>query len=257
MDGCMCVHKLHLQARMLSFEPLPHLPSKINKEIPLHIQQRLQYQWKSMNQMASSPSSIQIAHHMAAHFSKLAHEYSADLPKFVTDKICRYCSSFLVPSLSSIVRLVKRKKEKDEIVLTCLKCNRVTERTQKPRMRPRTRKRTVDTLAKEKDSVNGVDNSKRIKSFSFLEKSRGGSSKAGSLSGDYIPLSHVQVRQQPQHTIAGDGMNLLEMERENKRRKKQEKRKQRAHADTTQVSSLKSLKNIFNSGINPTYERFT
>ncbi len=247
-------HKLHRQIKMLSFEPLPHLSSKVNKEIPLHIQQGLQYQWKCMNQMASSPLSIQIAHNLAVHFSKLAHEYSADLPEFVNSRICRFCSSFLVPTLTSVVRLVKRKKKKDEIVSFCLRCNRVTERTQKHRMKSKVKKRKANALAKQEDNLNIVDNPKKIKSFSFLEKSREGSSKLGSLSGDYIPLSHSSERQQ-QRNDSGGGLNLLEMERGNKKRKKQEKKRRQTQVDTLQVSSLSSLKNIFGGGVNPTYQR--
>merc|ERR1712146_822684 len=146
------------------------LSSRINKEIPVHIQQRLQYQWKGMNQMASSSSSIQLAHNLAMHFSNVAFEYSVDLPEFVSDKICRFCSSFLVPSLTSTIRLVKRKNGKDEILSTCLACNRVTKRVQKPHMKKKCRKRKADIVNNGKDDVNNV---KKNKSFSFLDKSSG------------------------------------------------------------------------------------
>ena len=207
-----------------------------------------------MNQMALSSSSIQLAHNLAMHFSNVVFEYSVDLPEFVSDKICRFCSSFLVPSLTSTIRLVKRKKGKDEILSTCLACNRVTKRVQKPHMKKKCSKRKADIVNNGKDDVNNV---KKNKSFSFLDKSSGGSgSNVGTLSGDFIALPYSSMQEQRQQSTSTVGCNLLEMEREKKRKKKDEKRKQRTQSGSSQVSSLKSLKDIFSGGIKPTFQRY-
>ena len=198
-----------------------------------------------MNQLASSSSSVELAHNLAVHFSKLAHEYSVDLPEYSTDKICRHCSSFLVPSLTSSVRLLRKKKGRDEIVSTCLKCAGITKRVPKPQMKKKTKKRKIEAVTTvHKDSVNKTSKSK---SFSFLDKSKGSSSDTlGGLSGDFVPLSNSPAKQQQQQSVIREGVNLLEMERENKRRKKEERRKR---ANATQISTLSSLKSMFSSNI--------
>jgi RNase P subunit RPR2 len=188
------------------FEELPRvLKSKsTGKTIAFQIQQRLTFQWKAMHKMASS--ALELSHNLCRQFFRLSNEHIVDLPTFVTEKICTYCGSFLLPAVSCRVRLKSLQRSKtihrSELVVTCLQCMKISRREEVKRVMKANKVDDSTTPTAQHDIPTL---SKKFSFSNVLSK--------GTLQGDFIPLES-----KPNNTIT-----LLDMERDYKKKRKYER----------------------------------
>ena len=244
----------------------PSLKSRLNRDIPPHCQQRLEYLWRAMHRM--STVSIGLSHSLCNQFSRLVHEYAVDLPHEMRQKICPKCSAFLHNPLSCSVklRLLKgNKKYKNEFVITCTQCKEISQKLKNPRIRKRRRK----TRSKpDQLSTAVVENERKLSAgFSFLHNMVSPSStnsgrvvqSRGTLVGEFIPLSRTVSPAKKKINMNNDRahdcnitdvssaktLNLLDLEREKKRKRKERKKAEATKATSTTSASLQMLKSVF------------
>lgn len=188
------------------FEELPRLlkSKSTGKTTPFQVQQRLTFQWKAMHKMATS--ALEISHNLCRQFSRLSSEHIVDLPTFVTEKICIYCGSFLLPAVSCRVRLKSLKRSKtihtSELVVTCLQCMKITRREEV--------KKVINANSVHDATISAAQHDIPLPSKKFSFSNVPGK---GTLQGDYIPLER-----KPNNAIT-----LLDMERDYKKKRKHER----------------------------------
>jgi RNase P subunit RPR2 len=89
------------------FEHLPqHLKSRFKQDITPAVRQRLEYLWRA----AHSVQSVNLSHILTKQFVDLGNEYGLDFPNEVQSKTCQWCSSLLLPSVTSRTKVKKIKR---------------------------------------------------------------------------------------------------------------------------------------------------
>jgi RNase P subunit RPR2 len=189
------------------FENLPQpLRNISSKEVPVLIQQTLNYQWKAMHVL--SKTAIELSHNLCHQFVNICQENLISLPINIQEKICTNCSAFLVPTQSSKIRYKKIKKSKQfkhALITSCLRCANVTNVIKEAKEKKR-RSICLNPEPQKKEERKVV--STESKKFSFLDKSI---KSCDYLNGDFIPLTSSPTPKP---------LNLLDLERENKKKRK-------------------------------------
>jgi RNase P subunit RPR2 len=123
----------------ITFTPLPSLKSKLKRDIPAHVSQKLSYEWKVLHKVSLSSPQVRLG--ISRSFTQAVEEYSVELPDAIARKFCPFCSTFLMPPdtaqlrLRSVSKNSKRNKKrplemrsKNDLIITCLTCGRVASR---------------------------------------------------------------------------------------------------------------------------------
>lgn len=261
------------------FEPLPNqLHSSFHSIVPSGVIQRLSYLWKACNKMSLSSSLL--SHRLSVTFIDLCKSYGIILPLFIQSRFCDWCFALQLPSYTCSTKIKSRKKLnkignsrvvkdklfKNFIINKCTVCNKQARAIG-----------ACKKIAKVEAKVNPTiadDNKLKAKKFSFLDETNPKRLSAPSrLEGDFIPLGNcVNMHKTPtkdfkvSSTLSqtsekisvkreNSNVNLLELERSNKKARKQSVK----NCNNTSVavvskttncgqkteSSLKSLQSLF------------
>ena len=183
------------------------------KALPGALTQQLQYLWSSAESMAleGQPS---LSQNLLMQLVRLASNNNVALPGHVKEQMCSVCSALLLPSLTCRTRVCSKKRGllKNQVVVTCLRCNEIAARREgAPRKRP------VAQLPAPAPASVQVQ----------AAPTKTSSSSQG---GDFVPLVAGKKR-----------VNLLELERENK------KKKSKSSLGGGTGHSLTALAGLFNS----------
>ena len=161
------------------------------KALPGAVTQQMQYLWFSAESMAlaGQPS---VSQNLLMQLVRMASKNNVALPGHIKEKMCSVCSAMLLPSLTCRLRVCskKRGKLKNQVVVTCLRCNEVAARRDG---------------APRKHAVAQPPAPVPVHAAPPVKLS------TSSLGGDFVPLSSGGT--------AKKRMNLLELERENKKKK--------------------------------------
>ena len=160
------------------------------KALPGAVTQQMQYLWSSAESMAlaGQPS---VSQNLLMQLVRMASKNNVALPGHIKEKMCSVCSAMLLPSLTCRMRVCskKRGKLKNQVVVTCLRCNEVAARRDG---------------ASRKHEVAQPPAPVPVHAAPVKLST-------SSLGGDFVPLSSGGT--------AKKRMNLLELERENKKKK--------------------------------------
>jgi RNase P subunit RPR2 len=108
---CSTVFSLTMDAPTLPF----HLKTKNQQDAPSVVFDRLNFLWNSAI-AAASASSLQtnslshMAHRLSQRFIEVAKNHKIEVPAIITERLCRSCSAFLIPSVSVSIRLRRRSR---------------------------------------------------------------------------------------------------------------------------------------------------
>jgi len=184
------------------------------KALPGALTQQLQYLWSSAESMAlgGQPS---LSQNLLMQLVRLASKSNVALPGHIKEQMCSVCSSLLLPSLTCRTRVCSKKRGllKNQVVVTCLRCNEIAARREGA-----PRKHAVAQLPAPAPASVQVQAAAPTKTSS------------SSLGGDFVPLVAGKKR-----------VNLLELERENK------KKKNKSTLGGGTGHSLTALAGLFNS----------
>jgi len=135
-----------------SFELFPPLKVPLrsqfgNMEVPGAVACKLAYQWSTVGAMVGSDFAL--AHSMARSFVETAVEHGALLPSSVSERLCGRCSAPLVPSVTSYLRVHRRRsmrhnkaqpalpeghmRPRSEVTVHCCVCGQVSRTAAVPR----------------------------------------------------------------------------------------------------------------------------
>jgi RNase P subunit RPR2 len=96
----------------MEFQPLSQLRTKLNKEVPSGVVDKLNYLWRASTMcLEREPVDVSSSsHRLAQSFIATASQYNVDIPKHVQERFCSYCSVLLVPAVTCQVRLRERSR---------------------------------------------------------------------------------------------------------------------------------------------------
>ena len=171
------------------------------KALPGAVTQQMQYLWFSAESMAlaGQPS---VSQNLLMQLVRMASKNNVALPGHIKEKMCSVCSAMLLPSLTCRLRVCskKRGKLKNQVVVTCLRCNEVAARRDGAPRKHVVAQHPAPTLAPAPAPAQ-----EPVQAAPPVKLS------TSSLGGDFVPLSLGGT--------AKKRMNLLELERENKKKK--------------------------------------
>lgn len=115
----------------MEFQLLPPLRTKLNKEVPTAVIDKLNYLWKASTACLEREPVVvsSSSHRLTQSFMETASLHKVDLPIQILEKICGFCSVLLVPAVTCQVRLrdrsrlsranrAKKDKLKNEVVFS-------------------------------------------------------------------------------------------------------------------------------------------
>ena len=104
------------------FEPISrNLRSHKKEPIPPVIRNQLNYLWKAAHAVITSPN---LSVYLSRKFVQLGNKYGLNFPDFVKDKLCNYCTSLVLPSITTRIRIRHRgKNSKCKVAVPSVTCH--------------------------------------------------------------------------------------------------------------------------------------
>lgn len=96
--------------RIMEFQPLTQLRTKLNKDVPTAVVDKLNFLWRAATACLEREPVVvsSSSHRLCQSFVETASQHNVDIPKTVSDRLCGYCSVLLVPAVTCQVRVRER-----------------------------------------------------------------------------------------------------------------------------------------------------